>query len=67
MVVLGKKYSKCDWYSKRKKQIPFHNCPQNHFGSSKSMESLSAVELLKIMHKQKGTIDKLIADDDSTF
>jgi hypothetical protein len=48
--------------------VPFHHCWRNHNGSSGSMESAGAVELLvEAYDKKKVVIRRLCCDDDSSI
>ena len=68
LTIFCKKCAMCTYHENKNTTPPFHYCPRNHFGSSKSMESLSAVQLLQMMYENKNvSIDKLVGDDDSTF
>jgi hypothetical protein len=46
--------------------VPEHNCPKNHEGSSKAMEPLAAIELLKsIFYNSNSYVTIMVMDDDS--
>jgi hypothetical protein len=48
--------------------VPFHHCWKNHEGSSGSMESIGAVELIvEAFEKRKVVISRLCCDDDSSI
>jgi hypothetical protein len=48
LAVMSKKCMTCDKAAELESEVPEHNCPKkNHEGSSKLMEPLAAVELLK--------------------
>lgn len=58
---------KCTYYKEKNKPVPPHRCFRNHSGSSKSMESALASELLTKMERDDNVIvQQIIMDDDST-
>jgi len=66
--IMSKKCTTCDRAAKFESEVvPEHNCPKNHEGSSKSMEPLAAVELLKSIYDHGNCyISTIVSDDDST-
>ena len=65
---LSKCCSICD-KAKRKSTVPEqHECPSNHDGSSKSMETEAIFRMVKdAVYNKKYTIATIISDDDSTM
>ena len=53
--------------SEGNEEVPEHYCPKNHEGSSKSMEPLAAIELLKYIYSETNSYVRIIVmDDDSS-
>ena len=66
-IVMSKKCRLCMAAEKNSYEAEPHDCPFNHTGSSKSMESLAAIELLKDLWYNKQTaVSGLVTDDDCT-
>ena len=66
--VLSKCCSKCSIAKRENRTPPKHECPQNHIGSSKSMECEAIYRMvIEAYDKLHYTIGTIISDDDSTM
>jgi hypothetical protein len=73
LVIKSKLCSFCASFKKKnpeaeEDQVPWHSCWKNHVGSSGSMESSGAVDVLvEAFEKRKVVIKRLCCDDDSSI
>jgi hypothetical protein len=67
LAIMSKRCTTCDKAHELERKVPEHNCPKNHEGSSKSMEPLAAVKLLKfIFYNSHSYVRLMVMDDDSS-
>jgi hypothetical protein len=70
LVIKSKRCCYCNTFTKKNPglAVPLHDCWKNHEGSSGSMESIGAVEVLtEAFERYKVVIRKLCCDDDSSI
>jgi hypothetical protein len=63
LAIMSKRCTTCDKAHELERKVPEHNCPKNHEGSSKSMEPLAAVKLLKFILRsmaEKGQTSQIL-------
>ena len=56
----------CDYHSRRKEEIPDHDCCKNWHGSSKAMEADMASTMLHELHDLGTEVKAIHADNDSS-
>ena len=61
-----KKCKQCDVAKASGKPPRVHNCPKNHVGSPKSMESAMVIDMLRKVKSKGKEVIKLVTDDDAT-
>ena len=73
LAIMSKKCTICCDRAKKARElegneeVPEHYCPKNHQGSSKSMEPLAAIELLKYIYSNTNSYVRImVMDDDSS-
>ena len=69
-IITAKKCRLCSYYEAQSKKPPSHDCPRIYSGSSKDMESDTALSLYETIFydsKNKIALRSIVSDDDSTM
>jgi hypothetical protein len=67
LAIMSKRCMTCDKAHELEREVPEHNCPKHQEGSSKSMEPLAAIKLLKfVFYNSHSYVRIMVMDDNSS-